>query len=117
MDFLKQNKLAILIGVLLLAGLFVYMNFFTAPAQDPLTTTSSDTALSQDLLVTLQNLHTIKLDNSIFSDPAFKSLTDFGVTIPSEEVGRRNPFAPLQAGGAAGGSTINVPLLQTRQTR
>ncbi len=117
MDFLKQNKLAILVGVLLLAGLFVYMNFFTAPAQDALTTSSTDTALSQDLLVTLQNLHTIKLDNGIFSDPAFQSLTDFGVTIPAEEVGRRNPFAPLQSGGGGGGSSISVPLPQTKPAR
>jgi hypothetical protein len=112
MDFLKQNKMAIVVGVVLLAGLFVYMNYFTKPSQDTLTTTT-DTTLSQDLLVTLQNLHTIKLDNSIFSNAAFQSLTDFGVTIPAEEVGRRNPFAPLQTSGG-GGSSITVPLPQTK---
>ncbi len=113
MDFLKQNKMAIAVGVVLLAGLFVYMNFFSAPAPAPLTS-STDATLSQDLLVTLQNLHTIKLDNSIFQDPSFKSLTDFGVIIPAEEVGRRNPFAPLQSSTAGGSSSLTVPLPQTK---
>jgi len=95
MDFLKQNKMAIGVGILLLAGLYVYMNYFSSSSSATLTASDSSTTLSQNLLVTLQNLHTIQLDNSIFSDPAFQSLTDFGVSIPAEPVGRRDPFIPL----------------------
>ena len=29
------------------------------------------------------------------TDPVFASLTDFGVTIPPQNAGRRNPFAPV----------------------
>jgi hypothetical protein len=118
MDFLKQNSSAIGFGVLLLVGIIVYTTFFAGSPSSPaaLTASDADTALSQKLLVTLQNLHTIKLDNSIFSDPAFQSLTDFGVVLPPQQPGRRNPFAPLggvsSGQGAAG--TINLVLPKTK---
>ena len=52
------------------------------------------------------NLRTIDLDNSLFKDPLFVSLSDFGVTIPPAAAGRRNPFAPVgQGGGAAQAAT------------
>jgi len=88
--------------VVLLAGIYVYVTYFSPSAPAALTASDNSTALSQNLLVTLQNLHTIKLDNSIFSDPAFQSLTDFGVVIPPEAVGRRNPFLPLSGFGTVG---------------
>jgi hypothetical protein len=110
MDFLKQNKVAIGVGVLLIVGLFVYMTYFSSSPAATLTASDSSTTISQNLLITLQNLHTIKLDNSIFSDPSFQSLTDFGVTIPAESVGRRDPFLPL-SGSTSGGSSIAVPTL------
>jgi hypothetical protein len=117
MDFLKQNKMPIGLGVLLLLGAVVYFMYFSgssAPAS--LTTSSPDAALSQNLLVTLQNLHTIKLDNTIFSQPAFQSLTDFGVVIPKQEPGRRNPFAPLGSTGSSQGAagTVNLTLPKTK---
>jgi hypothetical protein len=112
MDFLKQNMMPIAAGVLLLGGIFVYMSYFAAPsAPAALTASDADASLSQNLLVTLQNLHTIKLDNSIFSDPAFQSLTDFGVVIPSQTPGRRNPFAPLGSTVTSSGlGSVNVAL-------
>ena len=102
-------------GVLLLAAIYVYMTYFTTPTSPTLTSSDSGSiAASQNLLVTLQNLHTIKLDNSIFSDPSFQSLTDFGVTLPQGTYGRRNPFEPL-AGGAAGGGSVQVQLPATKK--
>ena len=63
------------------------------------TLTSSETggisAGSQELLATLGKLRGIKLDDKIFSDTAFVSLSDFGVTIPPEAAGRPNPFSPV----------------------
>lgn len=110
MDFLKENKVPILAGVLLLAGIYVYMTYFagsSAPAT--LTASDADATLSQHLLDTLQNLHTIKLDNAIFAEPTFQSLTDFGVIIPLEAVGRRNPFVPLVNQGGGGGLSLPLP--------
>ena len=104
-------------GVLLLAGIYVYEAYFAGPATSAtLTQSDSSVALTQSLLVTLQNLHTIKLDNSIFSDPAYQSLTDFGVVIPAQTPGRRNPFAPLAGAAvpASGAGTVTIPLPKTK---
>ena len=115
MDFLKKNMVPIAAGVLLLAGIYVYEAYFSGSSTSAtLTQSDSSVALSQSLLVTLQNLHTIKLDNSIFSDPAYQSLTDFGVVIPAQTPGRRNPFAPLGGSVAPAGGGVTIPLPKTK---
>lgn len=116
MDFLKKNMVPIVGGVLLLAGIYVYVTYFSGTSTSAtLTQSDSSVALSQNLLVTLQNLHTIKLDNSIFTDPAYQSLTDFGVVIPRQEPGRRNPFAPLTSSvTSVGAGTVKIPLPKTK---
>ena len=88
-----------IVAVLILG--YVYFAYFSGSSTPALTSTdASNTALSQSLLLTLQNLQTIKLDNSIFSNPAFISLTDFGVTIPPQTVGNPNPFLPSNSKSA-----------------
>ena len=96
MEFLNKNRLYIGVIVLALAGLWLYMTYFSGPSSSA--TLSNDRAaspLSQDVLITLSNLNTIRLDESIFSDPLFMSLSDYGVAIPPQNAGRRNPFLPL----------------------
>ena len=115
MDFLKKNMVPIGAGVALLLAIYVYMTYFSNTSTAALVASDASASLSQNLLVTLQNLHTIKLDNSVFSDPAFQSLTDFGVVIPQQAVGRRNPFVPISAGtGSASSGTVSVPLPKIR---
>jgi hypothetical protein len=110
MNFLKQNKMAIGgVVVVLLLG-YIYLAYFSGSSVPALTSTdTANTALSQNLLLTLQNLQTIKLDNSIFSDPEFLSLTDFGVTIPPQTVGNSDPFLP--SGSKSAGATSNSNML------
>lgn len=57
--------------------------------------------VGQDLLAALALLKTIRLDISVFTNPVFESLSDWGKTITSQPVGRRNPFAPLGAAAPA----------------
>jgi hypothetical protein len=112
MDFLKQNKTMIIGAVVLLLGAYVYFTYFSGPPSSPtLTASDASITLSQNLLVTLQNLHTIQLDDSIFSEPAFISLNDFGVTIPLQSVGRSDPFLPLGS-SATPASTPTTPALK-----
>ncbi|MEK7109332.1 MAG: hypothetical protein AAB919_02750 [Patescibacteria group bacterium] len=94
MDFLKKNKTTIGGGAALLLAGYVYFTYFSGGSA-PLTALSADQAVSGELLVTLNSLGTIDLDNKIFSNPVFVSLSDFGVSIPPQESGRRNPFAPI----------------------
>jgi len=58
--------------------------------------------LGRELLTALAKLQSTKLDTSIWDDPVFASLQDFGVEIPAQPVGRRNPFAVFSASVSAG---------------
>jgi hypothetical protein len=57
--------------------------------------TGAPNETERDLVATLLQLRAIGLDGTIFSDPAFQSLVDYGIEIVPEPVGRENPFAPL----------------------
>jgi hypothetical protein len=98
MQFFRNNKTSLYGGTLLILMALAYFMFFSGDSSDPLLTTTAEDPTSQvsrDLLITLTNLNVIRLDETIFTDPVFVSLSDFGVTIPPQPVGRRNPFAPL----------------------
>lgn len=101
MQFFKQNKLLIGVAIVGLLGALYYFVFMGSTAAPVFTETevSDDTGVTQELLVTLSNLRSVELNGSIFTDPVFMSLTDFGVVIPQEPVGRRNPFMPYAGGG------------------
>ena len=43
----------------------------------------------------LQKIESITIDDAIFSDPVFRSLSDFSQTISKEPAGRLDPFAPI----------------------
>ncbi len=77
-------------------------------------TTSTDTstldqnsAIAQNFLSVLLSVKSIKLDDTIFSDPAFVNLHDSSIllTAPGDE-GRTNPFAPI---GYDTPATITTP--------
>jgi hypothetical protein len=72
------------------------MTYFSGGgAANTLLETPTTSPLSQDVLSTLSSLTVIRLDASLFDDEVFKSLTDYGVDLPTQTAGRRNPFAPL----------------------
>lgn len=110
MDFLKNKYVSGGVVAVVVLGLAYYV-WTSTGSSDLLTTADATTSpVSQELLLTLGRLRTIKLDAAIFTDPTFTSLTDFGVTIPPEASGRRNPFAPVGTGGT-------VPAATTTQQR
>lgn len=94
MHFFQANKTLIGGVVLAVLAVYIYISYFRTPS-DPLLTSTENSVVSSELLVTLSQLHIITLDNSIFSDPVFLSLSDFGVQIDPQNVGRRNPFSPI----------------------
>lgn len=116
-EFIKSNKLLVVTLILVVCGLFFYKVFFLSGDATPSlssTTSATDAAFSpasQNLLVVLANLRTIQLNNAIFSSPAFASLTDFGVTIAPEPVGRVNPFAPYVGISLSSASTTSMTIL------
>lgn len=90
---LFKNKLVV--GLVAAAAIGGLLYWWSGSDSAPVLTEEIESPLSSDLLLALGNLSTIRLDETIFTDPVFQSLTDFGVTIPPQATGRRNPFAPL----------------------
>ena len=107
----SKVKNIIIIAVVAIALIVAFLVFFKKPAQTAdlvstsasTQTASSDASASagspigQDFLTTLLNVKSIKLDDSIFSNPAFLGLRDTSIQLvqdPTQE-GRPNPFAPI----------------------
>lgn len=57
------------------------------------------TSVDSDVVGVLLQLRAVSLSGTIFTDPAFQALQDFGSEIIPEPVGRPNPFAPLTGSG------------------
>ena len=96
MRFFHNNRTtigAIMLGVLLVVAYYV---FWGSGSGSPLLSSSAaPSSESQQLLATLGDLHSVTLDNRIFKNQIFLSLSDFGAVIPEQPVGRPNPFAPV----------------------
>lgn len=103
LDYFKENKglaAIVIVAVLGVGGYFAYRSSDTGALLTASGATSTPTSkVSRELLLTLGDLRSITLDNSLFTDAAFTSLVDFRVDIPLQPVGRTNPFAPLSAQG------------------
>ncbi len=107
MNFIRKNLVSVLVLAACVAGLVIYENYFASvPSASTVLTAGTDTAgTSADLLSSLSDLKAVTLDPSIFSDPTFVSLVDYGIAIPANvPFGRKNPFAPLS--GVSGSGTV-----------
>lgn len=94
----KYKKVIIILGIIIIAAV-IYTIMIGKKDNRLLVSESpetvSNTELQNNLLALLLEIRSIKLDDSIFLDPAFRSLDDFGQEIVQEPVGRSNPFAPV----------------------
>jgi hypothetical protein len=119
----------IIIFVAIGAVLVLIYIFFIKPAPDQGNLVSSNTVLpnvntsgvdtsppngtasiTQDFLTLLLNVKNIKLDDTIFSDPAFNSLHDSSITLtPDGTEGRPNPFAQFGNDSGAIVAPLNTP--------
>lgn len=95
LTFLKENMVFSIIALVAVLGGGYYFLFRQTSAGPALTSSEIATPESQLILQQLASLQGIHLDDAVFKDPVFLSLTDFGVVLKSEPVGRRNPFQPI----------------------
>lgn len=114
MDILKNKFVTGGIGAVVLLGLVYYV--WTSAAATPLLSGGEGTSpLSQEILTSLGQLHTIRLDPAIFVDSVFVSLTDFGVPIAPQNAGRRNPFAPVDGGSSSSSGGVTPVTIQSKK--
>lgn len=97
-EIFKKYK-TLLITVAIVSVAFVGYSIFLDRGSDGSVLTSQSASTrgggDNELLLLLINLRSITLDDSLFRDPAFKDLVDFGQRLVPEPVGRQNPFAPV----------------------
>ncbi len=66
------------------------------PVTSNVVDSGADSSVARDFLTLLLSVKNIKLNDTVFSDNAFKSLRDSSITLsPDGSEGRPNPFAPL----------------------
>lgn len=68
-----------------------------------------DQVIDGDLLSTLGQLKRLRLDESIFSNQSFMSLTDQSKPLTPQTSGRINPFSPFEAPPSAFPSASSTP--------
>jgi len=95
LTFIKENIAFVLITLVALLGGGYYFLFMQADTSPALTASETASPESQLILQQLASLQGIHLDEAVFKDPVFLSLTDFGVVLKAEPIGRRNPFQPI----------------------
>jgi hypothetical protein len=104
MALLKNKFVVIALAGIVLASV-VWYSFMRDDSTELLATEdlTEATSVDSDVVGVLLQLRAVSLSGTIFTDPAFQALQDFGSEIIPEPVGRPNPFAPL--GGTATATT------------
>ncbi|MEX0652410.1 MAG: hypothetical protein WD153_03050 [Candidatus Paceibacterota bacterium] len=96
--FKKYKTLLAILGITVVV-FFGYTMFFDGGGNSGGVVLTSQNATvrggDNELLLLLVNLRSITLNDAIFSEPAFKTLIDFGQQLVPEPTGRQNPFAPI----------------------
>lgn len=104
--FSQHKILVVIAGVAIAGGVWYGLSPSSAPAASPLT--SEEVGPGQEVVETLRRLDAVKLDGTLFTEPAFSALKDFSTQIIPESVGRPNPFAPLSTNAQATASTTKA---------
>ncbi len=99
MSGLLKNKAVVVVVLAILVAAFVWYGMFKG-GETPTPTLTSESVAGADasnaeLISTLNQLRSMTLSGSIFSDPTFQGLRDFSTQIVPEPIGRDNPFASL----------------------
>lgn len=110
---MKSKSSMFILGILILAIVGAGVYFFvikkdgdssatglvstnTGATQGLQNTAAAQSATGSQVVAILRNLSVIKLDDSVFKNPAFALLTDVSISLPPiTNQGRRNPFAPI----------------------
>lgn len=110
---LKINKKYIFFCLsLIFVCFFAYQYWTKADTSSQLISSgvgSTAGSIGSETLQILSELRTLKLDEDIFSDKAFRSLEDFSMELQPQPVGRNNPFAPL----GTDGNYVNTETMST----
>lgn len=93
MKSLEDHK-GIVVAVFLFAMVIVAYNLL-APSASIVAPDIVTTGPGAEVVSLYSSLQSINFDQTIFNSPAYQNLTDFSTPLPTETVGRTNPFDAL----------------------
>jgi len=104
---LKSTVIILVIIAAALIGYFYYEGSAPSASSSLLTASANPSAsgIGQQVLGLLSQIQSLRIDTALFKDPGYLTLRDFSVTIPPQNVGRSNPFAPLPGAPASPAAT------------
>jgi hypothetical protein len=89
-----QNLIALLgIVVLGVVGYFLYVQNDTVLVSSTVSSSNEASLEAAQFLSRLNELKLLRLDDSLFNDPRFRSLRDVREPVVPTAIGRTNPFA------------------------
>lgn len=103
-----QYKTYIFVAAGIAAALVAWWSLSSGGESNAILTAENTAGVSsgeKDLVDTLLQLRAVSLSGTIFSDPGFARLRDFGTQIIPEPVGRPNPFSPYTTSATSTGGT------------
>ncbi|MEK7464069.1 MAG: hypothetical protein AAB610_03050 [Patescibacteria group bacterium] len=112
----SSKKTFFIVAIIIILALGAYFYFKGTPdssstssleAQDSPTSIDAQ-AVGTRVLSLLNQINSLKIDASIFDSAVYNSLVDYTITIPEQNVGRSNPFAPI-SGSAPQNSSVRLP--------
>ena len=114
---IAKYKNIIIIVVIIALGLIAYSFLRPKPTAETLleTTQRADSAqvLGDEITSAISQINSLKLDRGVLDDPIIKNLIDHSKPITPQDVGRKNPFAPIGASGSAIGATSTTLKINT----
>jgi len=95
----NKTTIIVIIGIIVLT--FAYFFMKGGSVVDDSALLQGDVSVISDnsgaqVLALLNQINAIEINSTIFDSPVYKTLRDFSVFIPRQNVGRPNPFEPIR---------------------
>jgi uncharacterized protein involved in exopolysaccharide biosynthesis len=118
---INKYKNIIIIAVIIGLALIAYSFLKPDPTAESLLVVTerqnSTQALGDEITAAINQINSLRLDDSIFKDPIMAKLKDHNQKINPEDVGRPDPFAPITSKGSQGSvSTTTLSINQAPVT-
>jgi len=113
MNTQKSSKKTVVIGIAIVGialAVYFYSSGKAAPANSSLLSTNAvaaNQAIGSRVFGLLNQIKSLRIDTSLFKDQIYQSLRDYTVAIPTQNVGRPNPFAPIPGVASPGSSAAS----------
>jgi hypothetical protein len=98
----QKSRLPEIIALVLIvaaAGYYFYTSSGSNNSGASFTVTDASSSVGADVLNLLNQIQSLQINTTLFQSPVYQSLTDFTVQVPTEPIGKSNPFATGAATG------------------